>query len=247
MFEAMQLLNRRAEEQVDQLRIELSSPPLENNVRGFGNAAGSAVPARMSHSIERIGDRNHPCGDRNAPTFEMPRITGAIPSLVMREHAFGKIGIERAKRLEHIGPSARVRHHGAPLRRRETALFVKDVVDRLVNFSDVVKERDTLDAVPSSLVELSCVGEYQRVVRDSSNMRAGDGVIGVDSREQRLEDRGAESFGADPESPLPHHEAGGGDTDAECNTLWDGRFRLQRQRRDLWLAGYIGKCATPQR
>src|SRR5215208_3656102 len=114
-------------------------------------------------------------------------------------------------------------HNGATFRGCETALFMKDVVYRLVNFSDVMKEGDTLHTVLSSLVELSSVGQYQRVVGDSSNMRAGHGVIGVDRREQRLEDGGAKSFGAVPEAALAHHEARGGDTDAECDTFWDGR------------------------
>src|SRR5688572_10116024 len=103
----------------------------------------------------------------------MPRVACPIPSLVVGEDAFGQVGIERSKRLQHIRPAAWMGHHRPSLTRRQATLVMKDVIDRLVDLSDVVEERDPLDAAPRPLIELSRVSEYQRVVGNAPNMGAG--------------------------------------------------------------------------
>src|SRR5688572_11380821 len=88
-----------------------------------------------------------------------------------------------------------MRHHGAPLLRRELGWIVKDVGERFVELSDVVEERDSLDTVQSLLVEPSGFAEEERVSRNTTDVSAGDGIVGVDGVEQCLERGRAKAFG----------------------------------------------------
>ena len=47
---------------------------------------------------------------------------------------------------------------------------MKDVGDRLVNLSDVVEERDTLDAVTRAVVEACCIGKDQGIGGDTPDV-----------------------------------------------------------------------------
>jgi len=57
---------------------------------------------------------------------------------------------------------------------------VEDIRQRPVELADVVEERDTLDAVQRALVQTAFFAEYQRVGGDPADVRARNGVVGVD-------------------------------------------------------------------
>ena len=174
-----------------------------------------AVPAGVRDRVEGVGDRDDARAQRNAPALEVPGVAGAVPSLVMRQHALGKIGIEMLQRREDVGAAPGVRHHRAPFRRREPGVVVKDVGDRLVDLADVVEQCDALDAVTRALVHVGRIGENQRIVGDAPDVGAGDGVVGVDGVEQRLERGGAEPLGVLARAAFANHQSAGEEADTE--------------------------------
>jgi hypothetical protein len=161
----------------------------------------------MGDCVERVGDGDYTCRDRNPPALEMPGIPLSIPALVMRQHAAREVGIERRERSEYLRAALGMRHHCAAFSRRESGLFVKDVGDCLVDFADVVKESDSLYAVAGPLVKVGGLSEYQGKVSNAPNVSAGHGIVGVDGAEQSLEGGRSETFGANPYASLMDDQA----------------------------------------
>ena len=122
----------------------------------------------------------------------------------------GRSGKERRQRSQDLGAALRVRHHGAALLGGELRLLVEDVGERPVELADVVEERDSLDAAQSALVQTGGFAEYQCVGRDAADVRAGDGVVGVDGVEQRLERGRAKPLGLRPHAVLAVEQSAGG-------------------------------------
>jgi hypothetical protein len=56
--------DRRAQKEIDELRIELSFPPFRNRGNCLAEASGVTVPAPVCDRIEAVGDRNDPRRDR---------------------------------------------------------------------------------------------------------------------------------------------------------------------------------------
>ena len=133
--------------------------------------------------------------ERNAASLEPARIALPVPALVVREHAVGEIGIEAMQRLEHVGARGGVRGDGSTIGGGELLVVVDDVEERFVDLSDVVEERDALDALALVLRELGGVAEDERIGRDAPDVGAGLGIVGVDGVEQRFERRGGEPLG----------------------------------------------------
>ena len=75
------------------------------------------------------------------------------------------------ERLEYIRAAAWMSPYRTPLGRSELGVVVKDVSESLMDLSDVMKQRNALDASPRGFVEVRCLGEYQSVVGDAPNVR----------------------------------------------------------------------------
>ncbi len=109
----------------------------------------------------------------------------------MTENTIGQVWIERRQRLEHFRSTARMGHDGPTLVGTELARLVDDVGQRTIHFTDVMKERNTLDTSLHPFVHISSLCQNECELGDSADVRAGGGVIGVDRIEDRLEGRGA--------------------------------------------------------
>jgi len=113
---------------------------------------------------------------------------------VVRENSFGQLGKKGRQRLENIGAAARVLHYRAPFFGSELLWFLHDVGYCLIDFPDVMKERNTLNPVLHSFVEISGACKSQCILRNASNVRAGLRIVCINGIEERLETGGAESF-----------------------------------------------------
>ena len=186
--------DRREKNEVDKRRIELRSASLADDPNRVVDTASLSVAPAVRHGVERVGNRHDPRLQRNARSAEPAGISGSVPSLVVRQHALGKLGIERIERRQHVGAATRVRVDRAPVGRAQRLVIMHDVEERFVDLADVVKERDALDGVAAALVESCRFGDDQRVGRHAPNMLSSFGVIGFDRVEQRLEAGGGETF-----------------------------------------------------
>ena len=198
--------DRRAQEKIDQVGIELSASAVRDDPDGRLERARVTVWPRLSDRIERVGNSDDARFDRDRVSQELARIASAIPSLVVRQNPLGQIRIERSKRLENFRAFAWMRHHGIALVPCKPLRVVHDVRDRAIDFAYVVEERDPLDAALFALIEIGCASERQRVVGDTPDMRAGLGVVGVDGVQETFERRGSESLEGEPFTPLAVEE-----------------------------------------
>ncbi len=82
---------------------------------------------------------------------------------------------------------------------------MKDVGDRFVNFSDIVKECDALHAPACPLVQIECVAEDEGIPRHSANVRASHCIVRIDCVQQRLERRRSEPLRKNALTPLADH------------------------------------------
>jgi hypothetical protein len=179
--------HRGREEQVDEVGVELSAPLAGDFHRRRFGAAGSTIVTAVGNDVEGIGDRNDSRRKRDLLAAEPAGIAPAVPALVMGEHPDRKLGIEWSERLEHLRAAARMRGDRAALGRREASVVVDDIEQRLVDLSDVVEERDALDAAEDMVVETGGIAEDQRVSRHPSNMLSRFVVVGLDGVEDRLQ------------------------------------------------------------
>jgi len=60
---------RRAQEDVDQIRVELRDAALLDGAHSFAKAPGVAVATSVSDRVEAVGDRHHPGGQRDSPAL----------------------------------------------------------------------------------------------------------------------------------------------------------------------------------
>lgn len=88
--------------------------------------------------------------------------------------------------------------------------FIDDVMERSIDLANVVKERDALDAMLSSLVEVCRFGDYQRVLRNAPHVRAGRRVIRVDRVEERLQRGRSETLKSESCPSLAGEQGSGG-------------------------------------
>jgi hypothetical protein len=187
--------DRREEEQVHQVRIELGSPSFEERVASDIERLAFAVSTAVGDRVEGVGDGDDSCGEWDASSLETARVACAIPSLVMGEHTFGEIRIESVERGKHLGSACRMGVDGPSLGCGELSLVVDDVEQRLVDLSDVVEERDAFDALAFVLGEVGGLTQDEGIRRDAPDMSSSVGVIRVDRVEERLESGGREALG----------------------------------------------------
>ena len=150
------LYNRRAQEKIYQVGVELGASAVRDDPHRRLERARVTVRPRLSYGIERIGDRDDACFDRDHVALQFSRIASAIPSFVVRENSPGQIRIERGQRLENFCAFARMRHYGIALASREPLCVVHDIRDRSVDLADVVKEGDALHTALLALVQIGC-------------------------------------------------------------------------------------------
>src|SRR3954462_2576194 len=105
----------------------------------------------------------------------------------MRHDPEGKLGIEGCERCEHLGTAARMREYGAAIFRAELRAIIHRVEQRLVDFSNIVKEGDPLEGAHLMAAEVCGVAEDQRVPADATQVLPCFMVRGFDRVEQRFE------------------------------------------------------------
>jgi len=187
---------RRAHEKIDEVRIELRAPSLHYDLLSGFERTRMAVRARFGDSIEGVDNRDNAGFDRDRAPAQSAWISFSVPSLMMRENSVRQLRKECAERTQHVGPTPWVHHDGAPLFRRQFLRLLHDVGYRLVDFSNVVEQRNPLNAVQSAFVEIRCAPKRQRILRDATDMRARLGVVRIDRVEQALERCSAERASA---------------------------------------------------
>jgi hypothetical protein len=181
------LEHRREEKEIDQLGIKLRSATTQDDLGGGHGVPAGTVSSGVGDRVVRVGDAHDPGLDRNRFSAEPGGIAGAVPALVMTEHAGAEIRIEARHRLEHLGATLRMGGDQLPFRGRELMIVVNHVIDRRVDLADVVEERDALDASATRFIEVGGTSEDQRVGRYAPDVSTRLVVIGVDRVEQRLE------------------------------------------------------------
>ena len=184
----------RKEHQVHELRIELCSASGRDDLRCRRHAATVSVATIVRHSVECIGEHNDASRHWNTAAAEAIRISRAVPPLVVRENARGKVRVEGRNWREHVGATLRVRGYRPPFRGGEMRVLVNDVEERFVNLPNVMEQRHALDDFPSVGTELGGVGDDQGVGGDATHVCAGLRVIRVDCIEQRFQAGGGKSL-----------------------------------------------------
>lgn len=208
--------DRRTKEQIYQIRIELRSATIRDRLHRLLQTASGAVAPPMGDGVERVRDRDDAGGERNPFSLQLPGITGAVPSLVMRCDSLPQVGVEGDDRAQHLGTALRMRPDSSPLLRGKLGVFVKNVGERFVQLPDVVEERDPLDTAPGVLIVAGRPRKDVRERRDSADVSASFRVVGINGVEQRLERGGAQPLRAGPATPFPEEESAGGDAKAEA-------------------------------
>jgi hypothetical protein len=61
--------HRRSQKEIDELRIELGSPPSRNRLHRLAEASGVTVTPAMRDRIEAVGDRNDSGRERDSLAF----------------------------------------------------------------------------------------------------------------------------------------------------------------------------------
>ena len=209
------LEHRRKEHQIDELRIELRSAAGRDHIRGIAGATTFAISTAMRDGIEGVGERDDPRRQRYALAAQPPRISGAVPALVMRDHTFRELGIERGERSEYLGAALGMRGDCLTLGGREIGVLVNDVEQRLVDLADVVKERDALDVLFLVIIEMRGVGEDEGVGGDTTNVGASFGVVCVDRVEEDFQARRGDAFARLAPAVLPDEVSASEDAGGE--------------------------------
>ena len=128
------------------------------------------VAPPMGDRIEAVGDRNDSGRERDSLALQATRIAGPIPALVVGGDSLAQIRVERGERSKNLGPALRVGSHGPPLLWCELGLVVKDVGESLVELTDIVEQRDALDAAAHALIEFRGFGQQERISRDATHV-----------------------------------------------------------------------------
>ena len=117
----------------------------------------------------------------------MPGITLPVPALVVRQNSCRKLRIESAERPQHLRPFCGVLLDRAAFIRRQDLRFSHNVRDRAVDLSNIVKQRDPLDASLASLIEIGGSGKSQGVFGNAPHVSSRFRVVGVDRVEKGLQ------------------------------------------------------------
>ena len=215
------------EHEIDELGIELATPLSGDRVGGVLGAACVAVATTVRDRVEGVGDGDDARREGDAAAPQAARVSAAVPAFVVREDALRELGVKAAERGEDLGSAPRVRGDRATGFGGEGFLFVDDVEERLVDLSDVVKERDPLDGLALAAVESRCVGDDEGVRRDAAHVRAGLRVVRVDGVEECLERGAGETLGGSPGAELADDDCARSGAGGKC----DERLHMRGLRR----------------
>lgn len=212
------LPDRRQEDEVDELRVELTATLGGDRLGGVPRAALVLVAPPVRDRVECVGKRHDAGGKWNAASAEAAWVTRAVPSLVVGQHAVRELRVEAAERRKDRRAAFRVRGDGAAVLGSERRLVVDDVEQRLVDLSDVVEQCDALDGATFAAAQTGSAGDDEGVGRDAADVRAGLCVIRVYRVQQRLQRRCCEALGRASRSALVDddrasygaHDEGGG-------------------------------------
>src|SRR6266542_28594 len=138
--------NGRSREDIDQSRIELRPSPFSHGGERDLHASGVVIATRVRYRVERVGDRHNASRERNTLSPKSSRVPLAIASLVVRENSLTQIRIEYSEWSQNVCAPSWMRVNSAPLLGSELCCLVKDVGDGLVDRSDIMEERDPLNA-----------------------------------------------------------------------------------------------------
>ncbi len=206
------------EESGDQDGIELRAASLGERPHAIIEPVGAMVATTVGDGIEGVGDRDDTCLNRNVLGDEPMRIACSVPALVVSDHAITQIGVEERQGIQYVGAALRVgRNEASLLRGYFPFVIVHDVEERLVDFTDVVKERNALDAANGRLIEASGAREHHAVCRDAARVRASHSVVGIDGVEERFERRRGEAPGALRFAVLSNEESPNAGAEGEEN------------------------------
>lgn len=183
------------EKEIDELGVKLRSASAKNDLGGGARAATTAVSPRVGDRVVRVGDADDARLKRDLRTPQPAWISASVPGLVMRQHTLTEVRIEARQRLEHLGTALRMGRDELPFAFRELAVLVDHVVDGGVDFSDIMEERNALDAAYHRGLKIGGARENQRVRSHSTDVLAGFVVVRVDRVEQGFECRRRESLG----------------------------------------------------
>ena len=192
------LEDRGKQKQVHEIGVELRATTFENDLRCRRGISSRPVSARVRDGVIGIDNAHDARAERNLRSREAARITTSIPTFMMAQHPFPKVGIEPGKWFEHFSAPLRMRGDELPFTRGELATFPNDIEQCGMNFSNVVEQRDTFDATAFVLIEVGRPGENQRIGRHATQVRTCFMIIRVDRIEQGLEGCGREAFGGTP-------------------------------------------------
>ena len=183
----------------------------------------------MCHGVECVGQRDDASEQRDLRATRPMGITATVPSFVMTHHALREVWVERQQRSQYVGTALGMSDDGAPFRRCQVCVLVNYVEERLVDFADVVKERDSLDDLPFMFVEISGIREDERVSGDASDMGASLGIVRVDGIEKGFHAGRGESLGGFTTAPFSEQvcasENTGGESKGGAHEPIDGKFR----------------------
>jgi hypothetical protein len=130
---------------------------------------------------------------------------------MVRKNALAEIGIKDGYRLENLGSFFRMLANSAPLLGSELGRFMENVKERFVEFSNVMKEGNPLDAMLFALIQAGSFRETNGVGRNTPYMRSRDRIIRIDRIQQRFHRGCGKPFSAYPVIAFPHvHSAGNG-------------------------------------
>ena len=175
------------DDQIHQVRVELFPPAFANYGERGLDASAPTVAAVVREGIKGVGDRDDPRFDWNLFAPQVTRVSCAVPPLVVGENAGGEIWIEGRERCEDLGAALRVRRNLAALFARQGLPVVNDVEERLMDFADVVKERDPLDRATLPIIQPDLIADDECVRGYAPNVQPGFLVVRLDGIEQRLE------------------------------------------------------------
>ena len=172
--------DRREQEDIGQLWIELRAAAGRKDVGGFARCPAVAVPAAVCDGVEGIRDRDDARGEWNPSPFYSTRISLTIPALVMRKHRFGELLVEVRDGGEDLSAASGMRRDRTALGRGQPSSFVHDVEEGLVDLADIMEKRGKLDGATHGVVDAECVGEDERVTRDAPDVGTRLRVVRVD-------------------------------------------------------------------
>ena len=164
------LLDILAEEDINEVRIELRALARSDRRNAIAKASRPAVATLVGHSIERVGNRDDSRRIGDAGAGDAVGISGSVPSFVVRNDPRRQIWIECGERGQHGRSARRMGRDRLTLRASEPRALVNNVEQRFMYLADIVEQRDALDLVLRREIGSIRCREDQGIARDTSHV-----------------------------------------------------------------------------